>query len=200
MAVRGTKLRDRRQRIKHSRKRLALRIMEMDKAYAPFVMEEVEMEGLLHTVKISHAPGMATLGGKIDRVDRKGEVVRVVDYKTGKDEMNFESVESLFDRNGKRNKAAFQTFLYALLYKTKAPQGKKIIPGLISRVNLFESDTPFGLQLKKQPIDDVHPLLGDFEKHLHQLLEELYDPAIPFDQTTLLENCRLCPYRGICYR
>ena len=73
--------------VKEVVKRLARRIMEVDKDHAPFIMEAVEQEGLLYNVKISHAPGYAVVGGKIDRVDRKDNVVRIIDYKTGKDKL-----------------------------------------------------------------------------------------------------------------
>ena len=103
------------------------------------------------------------LGGKIDRVDRKGDLVRVIDYKTGKDKLDFDSVASLFSRDGKRNKAAFQTLLYALLYKTNAPRtSQKIVPGLINRMNLFDNDFKFGLKVGKNFVDDVDPLLTEF--------------------------------------
>jgi CRISPR/Cas system-associated exonuclease Cas4 (RecB family) len=32
------------------------------------------------------------------------------------------------------------------------------------------------------------------------LLEELFNPEQPFDQTTNPENCKYCPYKRICYR
>ena len=83
------------------------------------------------------------LGGKIDRVDRKGKVVRVVDYKTGRVDFDFDSIESLFNRDGKRNKAAFQTLLYAWLYvKSNSSKGDELVPGLYNSKNLFNSSQP----------------------------------------------------------
>lgn len=182
-------------------KSFALRIIEMDKAYAPFVMEALEQEGLLYNVKLDKPPGSVLLSGKIDRVDRKDNLLRVIDYKTGKDKLDFESVPSLFARDQKRNKAAFQTMLYALLYKTNAPSaGHKIVPGLINRMNLFDKNFQFGLKVGKTYVEDVDPLLGEFELHLKKLLEELFDPEVSFDQTTDTEICRFCPYEAICYR
>lgn len=182
-------------------KSFARRIVEMDKAYAPFAMEALEQEGLLYNVKLDKPPGSVLISGKIDRVDRKDNLVRVIDYKTGKDRLDFDNVPSLFSRDQNRNKAAFQTMLYALLYKTNAPnEGDKIVPGLINRMNLFDKNFQFGLQVGKTYVGDVDPLLGEFEQHLRMLLEELFDPEVPFDQTTEIEICRFCPYEGICYR
>ena len=188
--------------VKEVVKRIARRIMDIDKDYTPFVMEAVEQEGLLYNVKISHAPGYAVVGGKIDRVDRKGNEVRVIDYKTGKDKLDFESVGSLFARDEKRNKAAFQTLVYALLYKTTTPlsEGTNLVPGLMSRANIFEDTFEFGLKMDKQLVTDVDKILPEFEIELKNLLEDIYNPDGVFDQTTLTETCKFCPYQNICYR
>ncbi len=146
-------------------------------------------------------PEPVVLSGKIDRIDRKNDVLRVIDYKTGKDQLDFESIASLFARDGKRNKAAFQTVLYALLYKANAPSGNtKIVPGLINRMNLFDKNFRFGLRIGKIYVDDVEPYLDEFEHHLKLLLEELFDPEISFDQTQITETCKYCAYQAICYR
>lgn len=184
-------------------KSMALRILERDKEWVPFFMEAVEQEGLLYNVKISHAPGFVVLGGKIDRVDRKGNELRIVDYKTGGDKLDFKSIESLFARNEKRNKAVFQILLYTLLYKNnlpKFPEPVKLRPGLINRVNLFEEKESFGIKLDKEIVTDAEPLLPEFEEKLRLVLEEMYDPTTVFDQTTNTDICRLCAYKGICYR
>jgi ATP-dependent helicase/DNAse subunit B len=147
------------------------------------------------------APGFVILSGKIDRVDQKDGVVRVIDYKTGRDKLDFENIPSLFSRENRRNKAAFQTMLYALLYKANhKSNGFKIVPGLINRMNLFDRNFQFGLKVDKRYIDDVDEFIPEFEGHLKQLLEELFDPNIPFDQTKDTDTCKFCPYQNICYR
>lgn len=183
-------------------KSFAVRILEEDKAMAPFTMEAVEAEGLLHRVKISHAPGYAVLGGKIDRVDRKDDLLRIVDYKTGSDKLDFEGVASLFDRNDKkRQKAVFQTLLYGFLYHTNFPlkANDRMLTGIMNRELLF-SNSRFGLTLNKEQVENVIPLMTEFNAHLTALLEEIFDPAVPFDQTQELANCKFCPYKSICYR
>jgi hypothetical protein len=147
------------------------------------------------------------VGGKIDRVDRKGDLLRVIDYKTGKDKLNFESIASLFSRDGKRNKAAFQTLLYALLYRENfldksraAGTPVRLVPGLINRMNLFDEGFSFGLRMGRDLVTNVDALMPEFEARLKMLFEELFNPEIPFDQTMALENCKNCPYGQICYR
>ncbi len=180
----------------------AMRILEQDKELAPFIMEAVEQDGLLHRVKISHAPGYAVLGGKIDRVDRKEDVLRIVDYKTGSDKLDFENVASLFDRNNKkRAKAVFQTLLYAFLYETNfsSKDVNQVITGIMNRELLF-SNAEFGLVMNKERVQNVLPLMEEFKMHLTQLLEEIFNPEVTFNQTPEIKTCEFCPYKGICYR
>lgn len=185
-------------------KRFADRIIEIDIDYAPFTIEALEEEGLTYAVEIGKEPFEVILGGKIDRVDRNGETLRIIDYKTGKDELDFESVPSLFGREGRRNKAAFQTLLYALMYVDSSQHAgrnnDRVVPGLINRMNLFDEGFTFGLQMGKKPVGNVHQLFPEFRQHLRLLLEELFNKDQPFDQTLNTDICRYCPYSGICYR
>lgn len=190
--------------VKEIVKRFAHRIIEIDREHTPFNIEGLEQEGLTFSVKLDHPPYKAVIGGKIDRVDRKDNQVRVIDYKTGKDKLNFESIASLFVRDSKRNKAAFQTLLYALLYRNNFLMGTgtrvQLIPGLINRLNLFDEDFSFGLRIGRDQITDVTGILPEFEEHLKNLFNDLFNPEQQFDQTTDLENCKFCPYTSICYR
>ena len=197
--------------VKEIVKRFAAQIIRMDEAYAPFTMEALEHQGLTYTVKIDRPPYEVILGGKIDRVDSKQDRLRIIDYKTGKDELEFENIDSLFAREGRRNKAAFQTLLYALMYvhsvlehspvnQRQMSVRRRVVPGLINRMNVFDEGFEFGLKVGKQHVDDVTPMFPEFESRLKELFEELYDPEQPFDQTTNTENCRYCAYSHICYR
>ncbi len=182
-------------------KRFISKILERDRKQAPFVMEGVEAK-VEYTLPITGQPGEVVLGGKIDRIDFKDGVLRIVDYKTGRDELNFDSIESLFVRDGKkRNKAAFQTLLYAWLYtKCFSPPAGPILPGLLNSNIIFDDEKEFGLKMNNQLLTDVRPHLPEFEARLRELLEELFNPEQPFDQTTQIKNCEYCPYTRICYR
>jgi len=74
------------------------------------------------------------------------------------------------------------------------------VPGLINRMNLFDKNFRFGLRIGKEYVDDVGPHLAEFELQLKLLLEELFDPAVSFDQTQVTETCKYCSYQAICYR
>ncbi|MBX2956685.1 MAG: PD-(D/E)XK nuclease family protein [Cyclobacteriaceae bacterium] len=181
-------------------KRFIGKILDHDKKHAPFTLEGVE-QNMEYLYTINESVGNVLLGGKIDRVDRKGSLLRIVDYKTGRDKLEFDSITSLYTRDGKRNKAAFQTLMYAWLYtKTKNTTDLSVIPGLLNGKNLFDEDMEFGLKMGKQVLNDVHTVLPEFEANLKELLEELFNPEMVFDQTQEVKNCEYCPYKRICYR
>ncbi len=114
--------------------------------------------------------------------------------------MNFKSIESLFGREKDRNKAAFQTILYAMLYIKNSGNTAGVMPSLISRNNVYDGKNKFGLFLEKEEVTDVSSLLNEFESRLKLLLEEIFNPQEVFDQTDDFETCKFCPYREICYR
>ena len=175
------------------------RILQNDKEYSPFIIEATEQGGFLYPVSLTSGVSVK-VSGKIDRIDRKEDVVRIIDYKTGKDQLDFESVESLFRRDTKRNKAAFQTILYALLYYSNKPGTQRILPGLINRINLFDKDFQFGFRMNRAYVTDARELFPEFEARLRETLHELYDSDTPFDQTPNVETCRFCEFHELCYR
>lgn len=181
-------------------KKMAIRVLEKDKAYTPFAIELLEVNNFSTKYPLSANQSVA-LGGKIDRVDRKENHVRIIDYKTGKDVNDFDSVASLFDRDdAKRNKAAFQAMMYAWVYARKISGSYVLQPGLMNRKDLFKNDFQYGLVIDKQVIEDVHSYLPEFEDHLLKLLNEIFDKKTPFDQTEDLKRCEYCAFRGICSR
>ena len=183
-------------------KKYVAQIIKMDASYAPFSIVgieskdytiDIEIEGEKKTFKVG-------LRGVIDRIDKKGERVRVIDYKTGKDDKNFGSLSLLFDRtNKKRNKAAFQTLLYSLLFIHNNSEFKgAVVPGIINTKEIFSKKFDYHLMMDKEPIVNARPFLSEFDGHLKDLLAEIFSPHVPFDQTDDTEKCNNCPYKGIC--
>ena len=186
--------------------KMAKRILETDAGYAPFEIVSLERESDVGYAMVLPVPGgettvRVTLKGIIDRVDRKESIVRVLDYKTGRDEKRIKSIDSLFDRDDpQRNKAAMQALLYALLYQSQTTRAdERITPGLVNAKELFGSDFDPRLVLNKHPIDDFEPYRAEFTQGLTRLLSELFDPAVPFDQTQDTKKCDYCPFVKLCY-
>ncbi len=186
-------------------RKMADRILDTDAQYAPFEVVSLEREAdtgylRLLPVPVGNASATVRLKGIINRVDRKGDTVRVVDYKTGRDEKKIGSIASLFDRDDKqRNKAAMQAMFYAFLYQPQAASDERIIPGLMNAKELFGDQFDLRLILDKHPIDDFRPFAPAFTQALTGLLSELYDPAVSFTQTNDLKKCNYCPFVRLCY-
>ncbi|MGY6523630.1 MAG: PD-(D/E)XK nuclease family protein [Mongoliitalea sp.] len=146
------------------------------------------------------------LFGLIDRVDEKDGVVRLLDYKTGKDENKFTTIASLFDRaDSKRNKAAMQTLLYAYFYQFSNPANQQPLkPGLFNVKEIFkEGFSPFllmGETRSKEELQNYLDVAEEFEQGLSDLLSELFNPEIPFDQTDDPKKCQYCAYKEMCGR
>ncbi|HAA15563.1 MAG TPA: PD-(D/E)XK nuclease family protein [Cytophagales bacterium] len=189
---------------------LVYQILKYDEAYAPFNLVGLEIgrdpeQDLFLEIELPQG-GKVRLDGIIDRIDEKDGVIRVIDYKTGRDDKQVPSVESLFERTGKkRNKAAFQTFLYGLLYQEFAkPTNPNIAPGLYNAREMFSPDFQPHLILGKGSgkgvLKDFSTVASEFSAGLGQLIAELYDPSVPFDQTDDHALCSICAYRKICHR
>ena len=181
------------------------KIIETDLQIAPFKMvsaEETYQRKIL--LKAGEADLVVSLGGKIDRVDQKNGILRVIDYKTGDANRNFPSVESIFDSSLKsRNRAAFQTLFYAWLV-TEKYSNVQILPGLYIMKELYGSSFEPALQMgpprQKVTVESFTPLEDAFLEQLKQVLTDMFNTDIPFSQTEVEEQCKYCDYAGICNR
>lgn len=190
-------------------KKYVLRILDIDEQYAPFQIVSMEKDDkYLHTlpVEVDGKPVEIRMGADIDRVDKKEGTVRVIDYKSGRDTREIESIEKLFDPTPaaqyqrERNKAGFQTMFYAWLYMSKYGSEDAIVPGLIGIRELFQEDFDFRLTLKNRVMEDSRPYLKEFEGRFTELVQEVFSMDQPFTQTEQVKNCAFCDFRQICGR
>lgn len=177
-------------------------IVDYDKGYAPFEVTGLEENEYSISIPIDNGTDNFEVGvkGVIDRIDRKGERVRVIDYKTGQDSKKVDTIDSLFDRDHKsRNKAGLQTMLYALLYSKNHPEfNGAIIPGVFNVKDLAGENSSYQLEIDKELVNNAGPMLSEFEGHLVDMMQEIFSPYVPFDQTNDEKKCSYCPYKGIC--
>ncbi len=183
------------------------RLLEHDRRQTPFEMLEMEQT---HKTVLQVPTPKGTLhirvGGIVDRIDRvrmlqpeTGESVptlRIVDYKTGGKPQAAASIDTLFEPRADRPGYIFQTFLYALVLSGE--QSGPIAPALFF-VHKSGSETYSPLiSFARAPLTDVRPLLDDFATALQEKLDELFNPDIPFTQTTQEGHCTYCDYRLLC--
>ena len=185
--------------------KMARQILAMDEKHAPFSiisLERDEGRGYFWETTIQYQNSESTtvsLRGIIDRIDQKDGVVRVLDYKTGRDEKQAKDIDALFDRDDmKRNKAAFQALFYALLYQQYSDEGR-IVPGLINAKDLFNQEFDSRIYIGREAVNDFSSWQKPFTEKLHILLLELFNSSVAFNQTDDLRKCSLCPYAKLCY-
>ncbi len=183
-------------------------VITMDKQYVPFEIVSLEAEDKyerLFEIQPDEKSIKVKLGADIDRVDRKDGNVRVLDYKTGRDETEIGQFDNIFNPDvfykfQAGRKAGYQTFFYAWLYASKYGQESAIVPGLINIKQLFQPDFDYRLKTNGNPISDSRTYLPAFEQKMKELLEEIFSIRQPFTQTEDLKKCTFCDFRGICER
>lgn len=186
-------------------------VLKIDEETAPFEIISLEAQRRYKSsisIDTAFGPVEVAVGGIIDRVDKVGDTVRLIDYKSGMDTKNFADIPSLFDRDAtSRNKAAMQTLLYGYLYQATFPENSlKLKPAIFNLREIFQED--FNPYLKHKPeqykpgveLEDYRDFQEDFRHGLKGLLEEIYDPEVAFDQNDNLEKCKSCNFREICGR
>ncbi len=190
---------------------LMTKVLSIDRENAPFELVGVEADqtnGYFLDLPVTTELSSHTVGikGVLDRIDKKNEVIRIIDYKTGRDSGEFSTISSLFDpENSARNKAVFQTFLYALFYQNAHPNSNEIIQaGLFNLKEMYQED--FNLLIRQKEnrqstlINDVRSFLDEYKSELTRLLENIFHPDIDFVQTEKDQKCRYCPYNYMCNR
>jgi hypothetical protein len=178
-------------------------VLAYEQLNGDFRIVGLEKEHLAHLrIETEEGHQEVALGGVIDRMDIKDEVVRLLDYKTGKDTKKVSTIASLFDRDDKkRNKAAMQTFLYAFFYQYQNPESQlPIKPGIINIKEIYSQDFSPYLQLNNSEVHDYREFAEEFEQGLRGLLEEIVNPLVPFDQTEDKKKCTYCAYKELCGR
>jgi len=177
-------------------------LLHHDAKYAPFTFvgseKSMSEDVLLHT---SIGDVRTRIGGYIDRMDSKEGTLRIVDYKTGGKVDTPPSVASLFVPDKKRSNYVFQTFLYAAIASKKL--NAKVAPSLLY-IHRSASENYSPVICLKQPRKQEEPVLDfsiyeeEFREELQRLLEEIFNPDIPFSQTEIEEKCAFCDFKAFC--
>lgn len=179
-------------------------LLRNDLQYAPFSMEAMEKR-VMEDIDIQTPKGIikSRIGGIIDRMDSKNDVLRIVDYKTGGSPKAPANIESLFLPADDRPNYIFQTFLYAAIMTRQ--QNMKVAPALlyIHRAS-SENYSPVieigEARQPKVPIEDFSVYEEEFRERLNNLLEEIFNPEEVFGQTENLKKCEFCDFRALCKR
>jgi ATP-dependent helicase/nuclease subunit B len=161
---------------------------------------EITVEELEHPVRTS-ADGF-NLEGRIDRIERRGNDVFILDYKTGKDDaylrINFKKLNVDQRETWSEAIGSLQLPLYLLLYAGKnGIDVGNIHPAFLflGRNSLDESiEVEFGESLEGREEN-----FRTVEKVIEGLLHEIVSADTPFEPTRdFQKHCPACPFRIVC--
>lgn len=182
-------------------------LLRNDLRYAPFTFVGSEQR-IFENIEICTSTGdiQSRIGGIIDRIDSKGESLRIVDYKTGGDADTPANVQSLFIPDKKRSNYVFQTFLYASIVCKKLREkndSRLVAPALLYIHRAASENYSPVIQMgeprkPKEPVDNFAQYEGDFRENLKILLEDIFNPDISFTQTEIEDKCAYCDFRALC--
>ncbi len=143
----------------------------------------ISLEQKLETViEDALLPYPVVLSGIADRIEIRNGILRILDYKTGKVELNQVQIKDIKGLTlDLKFEKAIQLLIYGLMYRSKTDLS--VQAGIYSFKNRKTGYLMFGLKQDgnmKEYIDDE--VLKDFQAELVQLLAEILNPGIPFEE------------------
>ena len=161
--------------------------------------KEVE---LCHSISVDNTD--FKLIGHVDRIDLEGDVLRIIDYKTGEvtnKDLTFTEYDEIIDNVDKSK--AFQLLMYAFLYLKNNQQfaDLDVIAGNYSFKNLKSGLLKVSKKIGKSNIETIrinNNVLDEIQQQIMVVLTKIKNN--PFTQTTELKNCKWCDYKSICKR
>ena len=186
-------------------------VLRMDmELYTPFQYIAGEANGYEHFIEVPHPlhPNSmlkVRLKGIIDRMDCKDGILRIVDYKTGKDKGTPASIEELFPptESKKRKSQAFQIFYYAHIMSMQPQFSQyRLAPTLLyTRTSSKPTADDIYYKIGDKSLTDFSAQCGqNFEEKLKKVISEIFNPDITFEPTDDKDACEYCDFRNLCGR
>ncbi|MFN4235551.1 MAG: PD-(D/E)XK nuclease family protein [Bacteroidia bacterium] len=133
----------------------------------------------------------AKLAGRIDRIDKIGNTIRVIDYKTGKveeKELIINNVDEIKLLGGEKSKA-LQLLTYAVLYQSQLKENENIEAGIISFRTI---NKPYYFLKINNDISITSENINQTQMLIAQILEEIFNSNIPFQHHSSAKYCNWC--------
>jgi CRISPR/Cas system-associated exonuclease Cas4 (RecB family) len=179
------------------------RILQIDKTAAPIrIISFEDLYIFPLTVKNNGEDIKLMIGGRIDRIDEKNGVIRIIDYKTGEVIDSVSSVSDLFEDDRHKNLDAWlQTLIYCEMYLTDKP-GLRIMPSVYKlKKNPGPEDSEKLRISKNLTVSDYHDVRKEFLENLNITIQKIFSIDEPFRMTLdKWSKCSYCPYRKLCLR
>ena len=171
-----------------------LEFVSLEKSY--YMPMNIEIGGKQHRISI---------GGTIDRVDKCGGALRIVDYKTGPNEIVANSFDAIFDPELIHEyKGALQTLIYCMTYDYEHP-GNLCIEPYLYKTTLFKKGESFLIHTKTPKGEEPFFEDGNYSTvkeqvadNIQNIVTEIFNPETPFIPTNDLKTCGHCDFSYFC--
>ncbi len=190
---------------------------ELEKTTFPLEIFATEME-FTHVLPIpidNDNTIQLKLKGRIDRIDKNKEGIRVIDFKTGKVETTKTLEIASFEKKN-TNEKSLQLWLYKyLIIQNILNQNPSIPQRYISNINdvaqidtvLFSLKSPkkgflsSAITFKELKDDNsFESFINSSNTILENMVKELLNKEINFEKTKKLNHCKYCNYATLCNR
>ncbi len=177
------------------------KILEFDQLILPLRIVGLEQKYRIeYPIEIGGQTVYINLNGIIDRIDQVPEGIRIVDYKTGNCDLNAKSIDDIFNRAAlKRPKEVFQVLLYCEFYLNQTSVATDLIPCLFRLGRFRAGDIEHRVKVVGKEVV-FSEIRDEFNAGFKNILEDIFNPDVPFVQTDDEQACRYCPFTGICSR
>jgi len=176
-------------------------LIEVDKKAAPFFLINLEQKhSKTINVSLNKKQLPVHIGGTIDRIDRVGDTVRIIDYKTGfVANSMFKTVDDLFLYDEKKpKKEILQALIYTWVFNAENSESK-VQPAIYALRNLFGKDFNPEIKWNKHEFN-WQELEPEFLLNVKNLVGDIYSADTVFKQTEHVEKCVYCAFHTICQR
>lgn len=140
--------------------------------------------------------------GKIDRIEKRGDMIYIIDYKTSSDDKKIRIRLDKLDIDNRETYreaiGSFQLPMYMLLYNLQNDTPLENITPAYLFLGRNEIDEKIEVQIGSEEVSPV--MIFDPVRHaMIRLVEEICDINKPFAPTEFLEDeCAKCAYNTIC--
>ncbi|MCM1517838.1 MAG: PD-(D/E)XK nuclease family protein [Pseudoflavonifractor sp.] len=177
-------------------------MFKAEEVFAPFAFIEGELK-IEHRWKITDD---ITINIKqyIDRLDRltghgTDGLIRIVDYKTGGDRNDAGDVGMFFDRdNPDRRKALLQLFIYCNVLADSRRMGQMPIQPVLYLLKTVANKGLTPVKIGGEEVVDYNKYNTEFMERFRGVIEEMFNPDIPFRAATDDHACKYCKFKAIC--
>lgn len=137
---------------------------------------EIQLESFDFPIKIA---------GKVDRIEERNGVIRIIDYKTGRVDAGSLKLNDIFALTPEiENEKIIQLLCYAMMFENhELRKNLDITAGILSFKNMKKGFLPVVIGTGKEAVHVIsNEMIEDFKVIIKLLILEIFNPEIPFKE------------------